>query len=226
MTHNSPDVTQRAQAGEAAAIASLLNHSLRADNVTAEVERQGDQLAIRLWGNTPPSPALAQRVHQGLARLQPAAIATVMIYGFTANQFLPDWEETVHLTPPAPSAPPQPPPAPAATTPANPSPPPSPTHSPRPKAQASRSGLALITVVIGAQVLAWITALIAATRVYQAVMQTTSGNWGSAAEWAGLYAVPTFFIVLFGSFLAYLGLGGVLIAILRPLWRRYRSQHR
>ncbi len=94
------DLIAQAKAGDASAIAMLINQALQPKGVTAQATRQGSQLNIVLQSPQCPDAAACVRViHNGLLRLQPVSIAFVKIYGRQPDQNQFTWTETLLLSP-------------------------------------------------------------------------------------------------------------------------------
>lgn len=111
------DLVARARHGEAAAIAQLINQSLAAAGIRAEVEWQADHLEIILEGaNLPAANVLVPKLKQGFERLAMGrAIAAVDLYARRPGRTLPDWAESFTLPlalDPAPALVPEPEPVP------------------------------------------------------------------------------------------------------------------
>jgi chemotaxis signal transduction protein len=92
------DCIARAQRGETAAIASLLNHKLNSIGIQVQANRKGAQVAILVESDsTPDSQTLLAWLRQELSALQLDDIHTVAVYGRAIGARLPAWQETIEL---------------------------------------------------------------------------------------------------------------------------------
>ncbi|MEO1125506.1 MAG: hypothetical protein AAFW84_08325 [Cyanobacteria bacterium J06635_15] len=84
---------QQAREGHADAIAALLNTALASRNMTAQVQRCGDELQILLESSSlPPQQATVEFVRQGLQRLKVTSIATVTLMGQKQGYLKEHWQ--------------------------------------------------------------------------------------------------------------------------------------
>ena len=102
------ELMERARAGDVRAIAGLLNRSFRQDEIQAKVERRDNTLIVLLQGAPLSQDAVKaksiQRVRQGMQRLRPARVETVVVYGQPPEAIAPLWSEAIALV--APTVPP------------------------------------------------------------------------------------------------------------------------
>ncbi len=85
----------QAKAGNPAAIAALLNHRLQARDITAQVRVEGLCLTVDLCAAKPiPQAAVIAFLQQGLTRLQPHGIQSVMVIAQTLDGHGIDWMES------------------------------------------------------------------------------------------------------------------------------------
>ena len=89
---------QKARAGQSEAIAALLNTALESRNITAQVQRCGDELQILLESSTiPPQQEMVEFVRQGLQRLQLTSITTIALMGQKRGYLKDHWQVTFEL---------------------------------------------------------------------------------------------------------------------------------
>lgn len=106
-----PDLLILAQQGDARAIGFLINQALRTKNITAQVSRQDHHLYLLLEGQQLPAEMpCVHLVQNGMARLKPAPIHRVTLYGRQVGQNRPTWTHVLTLKT---VSPPTPAPAPA-----------------------------------------------------------------------------------------------------------------
>ncbi|MBE9138528.1 hypothetical protein IQ254_15240 [Nodosilinea sp. LEGE 07088] len=90
---------EQAKAGDAAAIASLMNQALQSKGISVRGDRSGDCLQLWLTGQTlPPQAATVDYVRRGIGRLQTGALSTLQIYADQAEQQEPGWGVEVALS--------------------------------------------------------------------------------------------------------------------------------
>lgn len=108
-----PDLLTLAQQGDPRAIAFLINQALRTKDITAKVNRQEHHLHLLLEAKQLPAQTpCVQLIQNGMARLKPAPIYRITIYGRKVGQQKPGWTQTLTLqkSPPAPQPLSSPPP--------------------------------------------------------------------------------------------------------------------
>lgn len=90
-----PNLIQLAQQGNADAIATLMNRSLKAQGMTATVRNRGDRLEVLLESEQVPVPETALAfVRKGLLALGITSIEQVQVSGQQLNASTPAWTET------------------------------------------------------------------------------------------------------------------------------------
>ncbi|MBD1911614.1 MULTISPECIES: retropepsin-like aspartic protease [unclassified Leptolyngbya] len=95
---------QRAQQGDAQAIASLMNQSLQKREVTAKVTRMGDRLKILLESEqVPEAEALTQYLQTSLTKLRAVGIRSVQVMGRQRESAKMAWNRSFELEGAAPS---------------------------------------------------------------------------------------------------------------------------
>lgn len=99
MTQN--DWVQRAQNGDLAAIAALLNRALHPQQITAKLRLTGETLQILLTAATPiDQPGAIALIRRGMEQVRPAKIRLVQIYGQPDGMPQPVWREQFSLEKP------------------------------------------------------------------------------------------------------------------------------
>ncbi|MEM9117156.1 MAG: hypothetical protein AAGD09_04655 [Cyanobacteria bacterium P01_F01_bin.56] len=89
----------QARAGNAIAIAKLLNLSLQPQGILARVEPLDRGLRIALEApQVPPVEQMEQRLRVGLEKLQPQGITSVIMQGFALGASQPTWTQQIFLT--------------------------------------------------------------------------------------------------------------------------------
>lgn len=95
--NDSKQLLAQAKQGDAIALASLLNQSLRSQNIWVRVDMQGQNWHIILESTeAPEANTLIPRLETGLRRLQPQNIQLVQFSGRALGDTVPAWEH--HLT--------------------------------------------------------------------------------------------------------------------------------
>lgn len=91
---NQPNPMEAAKQGDASAIASLLNRSLKPQGITAKVSLKGDCLHVMLEAEQVPNQqVLVARIRNGINSLKAEAIKKVKVYGKQIGEEFPDWNE-------------------------------------------------------------------------------------------------------------------------------------
>jgi hypothetical protein len=87
-----------ARQGNARAIATLMNHSLKSKGITARASLQEECLWVVLEGNpTPRRRDMVRFVQSGVSRLEMPSLKVVRIYGMRTGQTVPAWSEALLL---------------------------------------------------------------------------------------------------------------------------------
>ncbi|OUC16707.1 MAG: hypothetical protein B0A82_00320 [Alkalinema sp. CACIAM 70d] len=101
-------VLELAKQGDAKAIAALMNHQLRSQNIVAKVVVQEHRVKVMLEGlSVPEQSALTQFVTQGLQHLALPQIQHLEIYGRRMGESQPAWKQGVSLAMAGATIPPQ-----------------------------------------------------------------------------------------------------------------------
>lgn len=92
-----PSLVSRAKAGDAAAIAALINRTLQPQGFQVEGDRQGHTLTLWVSGATlPPEVSTVAYLRQGIERLHSAQVREVYIYGGITGQ-RGGWRKVIRL---------------------------------------------------------------------------------------------------------------------------------
>ncbi|MEM8603104.1 MAG: hypothetical protein AAGF24_04640 [Cyanobacteria bacterium P01_H01_bin.121] len=89
---------QLAKQGDLEAIATLIQHSFKRDQIEASVQTHGDTLEVSLYSATVPDQALTRRLERGLKQLEVESFSQVTVAGYQQGQLVPAWVETVPLS--------------------------------------------------------------------------------------------------------------------------------
>jgi hypothetical protein len=95
---STPSPLDRAKAGEADAIAALLNHTLHPKGIQVRAVREAYQLT--LWVTSAPSPppeTVARYIRQGIEKLNIPSIGILTIIGQVMGQSTPSWRKEISL---------------------------------------------------------------------------------------------------------------------------------
>ncbi|HEY9888986.1 MAG TPA: hypothetical protein V6D02_11340 [Candidatus Obscuribacterales bacterium] len=94
-----PHLLEQAKRGDAIALHTLLNQSLRGQGIWARVESQATALHVALESSPAPAPdSLVQRIQTGLERLRPQGIHTVIVTGWALGETAAAWERHFNLS--------------------------------------------------------------------------------------------------------------------------------
>ncbi|WP_017300584.1 hypothetical protein [Nodosilinea nodulosa] len=89
---------EQAKAGDAAAIAALMNQALQPQGISVRCDRQDDCLQLWLTGDRlPPQTAIVDYVRRGIDRLQTEGVNALQIYADQAEHQEPGWGVEVAL---------------------------------------------------------------------------------------------------------------------------------
>jgi len=88
---NPRSLRQRAQGGDLAAIATLINRSFQKHQVQAEVYAAASRLTVRLMGQSVPNPTLAITVQKGLRSLKLTQFSELVVMGCLVGDEVATW---------------------------------------------------------------------------------------------------------------------------------------
>lgn len=95
---DAPTLIAQARAGDVDAIAALISRSLQGYQVSVKADRHSYRLTLRLEAALPLSQAqIVTRIRQGMVRLQPEGIGTVLVQSYQNGQNQPRWSEEIAL---------------------------------------------------------------------------------------------------------------------------------
>ena len=95
---NTPSLLEQAKDGDAAAIAALLNSSLRPKGIAVRAERESYSLYLWFTGSpTPPQAATVAYARRVIERLQVPTIGILQLYGEQTGFTQPPWSEEISL---------------------------------------------------------------------------------------------------------------------------------
>lgn len=136
----SPSLLERAKAGDAVAIAGLLNQALQAQGIQVQAERKTYCLILWLQGQIlPPQEATVSYIRRGVERLRIPSIGVVQIHA--AQEDNPDggWTEEISLLAAFASSEEPPPPVEESVVEVSPPPTPEPAYVPPPSTELDRA---------------------------------------------------------------------------------------
>lgn len=88
-----PKLLEQAKQGNAIALKTLLNKSLRPHGIWARIDRDGSVLQIALESTeAPDAEAMEKRIRSGIKRLQPQGVDQVVLSGWALGEVEPTWE--------------------------------------------------------------------------------------------------------------------------------------